>query len=380
MEEGFKKIRLEDDTITESEKKDYRQKESGDDVLMPKIDLNNEDKPKRRKMKFPKIRRPSKKTLKIAGIVAGVLLVFLTIAGLLTFRVYKQARKVESAAKMLLAASEEQDFGKLKTELQNTKEEVIKLKSTYKTITWLRIVPYLGGFIKDGQHGLNAAVYGIEGAEIVIDTIEPYAGIIGFKSEDNSMDNGETAQNMLDFVIKTIPDIIPKSDELIRKVALVQAEIENIDPDRYPEKFGDLMVREKVKDGVELVNLTSTLLENSKPLLEVAPYLLGSEEERTYMLIFQNDKELRPTGGFITAYSIAKVEKGKFEPVRSDDIYNLDNLYTATIPAPEPIIKYLKGPYLISKRLRLRDMNWSPGSSMTISTGAAIFSRRHWRQ
>jgi hypothetical protein len=316
-------------------------------------------------MKLPKIKLPNRKTLKVIGIVAGVLLVFSAIVGLLTFRVYRQARKVESAAKMLLAASDEQDFGKLKTELQNTKKEVVKLKSTYRTITWLRIVPYLGGFVKDGQHGLNAAVYGIEGAEIVIDTIEPYAGIIGFKSE-NATENGETAQNMLDFVIKTIPDIIPKSDELIGKVALVQAEIENINPNRYPEKLGGFMVREKVKEGVELVDLTSELLKNSKPLLEVAPYLLGSEEERTYMLIFQNDKELRATGGFITGYSIAKVSKGKFEPVTSNDIYNLDNLYTPEVLAPEPLRKYIKGPYTISQNYRLRDMNWSPDFSVAM--------------
>ncbi|MEK7112954.1 MAG: DUF4012 domain-containing protein, partial [Patescibacteria group bacterium] len=93
---------------------------------------------------------------------------------------------------------------------------------------------------------------------------------------------------------------------------------------------------------------------------EALPYLLGLEEERRYLVIFQNDKELRPTGGFITAYSIMKVDKAKFEPVSSDDIYNLDNKYKPTLTVPDPIAKYIKGPYLLSKGWRLRDMNWSP--------------------
>ncbi len=88
--------------------------------------------------------------------------------------------------------------------------------------------------------------------------------------------------------------------------------------------------------------------------------MLGAEEERTYLILFQNDKELRPTGGFLTAYSIAKVSKGKFEPVSSSDIYNLDKLYRPSIPAPDPIIDYIQGPYVLSPNLRLRDMNWSP--------------------
>ena len=90
--------------------------------------------------------------------------------------------------------------------------------------------------------------------------------------------------------------------------------------------------------------MVAELVVNGKPLLKIAPYLLGSEESRTYLILFQNDKELRPTGGFLTAYSIAKVEKGKFEPVLSSDIYSLDDAYYPTEKAPEPIVKYLKRP------------------------------------
>lgn len=364
MGEDFKKIDLESDTISKSEKTDTREKRIDDSVLLPKIELNDvEEVPKNRKMKKLKFKLPKGKVIKIVGGVVVVLIVIIAITGLLSYRVYKQARRTQASVENLITASGEKDFGRLKQELENTKVEVKKLQSTYKTISWMKIVPFIGGFVGDGQHGINAAFYGIEGAEIVIETIEPYAEIIGFTSEGNKAENGETAQNMLDFVIKTIPDIIPKSDELIGKVALVKAEIDKIRPDRYPEEFRGMQIREKVKEGIELVDLTAELVENSKPLLEVTPYLLGSEEERTYMLIFQNDKELRPTGGFITGYSIAKVSKGKFEPVTSNDIYNLDNLYTPSVPAPEPLRKYIKGPYLISSNYRLRDMNWSPDFS-----------------
>ena len=91
-------------------------------------------------------------------------------------------------------------------------------------------------------------------------------------------------------------------------------------------------------------------------------------------MIFQNDKELRPTGGFITAYSIAKVINGNFDPTSSSDIYNLDNNYTPTIKAPDPIIDYIKGPYLLSNKLRLRDMNWSPDFSESMK----LFSELRW--
>jgi hypothetical protein len=84
--------------------------------------------------------------------------------------------------------------------------------------------------------------------------------------------------------------------------------------------------------------------------------------------MFQNDKELRPTGGFMTGYAIMKVDKAKFEPTGSDDIYNLDAKYKPSILAPEPIIKYIKGPYVLNKNLRLRDMNWSPDFNVSMDT------------
>jgi hypothetical protein len=91
------------------------------------------------------------------------------------------------------------------------------------------------------------------------------------------------------------------------------------------------------------------------------------------LILFQNDKELRPTGGFLTAYSIAKVDKGRFIPVVSGDTYNLDDRYTPTIPAPDPFKKYLKGIYVLSNKYRLRDMNWSPdfAQSMQLFTTEA---------
>ncbi|OGM05802.1 hypothetical protein A2125_01410 [Candidatus Woesebacteria bacterium GWB1_43_5] len=87
---------------------------------------------------------------------------------------------------------------------------------------------------------------------------------------------------------------------------------------------------------------------------------MGGSEKRQYLVLFQNDKELRPTGGFLTAYSIAEVEKGKFQPVSSSDMYSLDAKYRPSIPASKPLVDYIKGPYALSKNYRLRDMNWSP--------------------
>jgi len=80
--------------------------------------------------------------------------------------------------------------------------------------------------------------------------------------------------------------------------------------------------------------------------------------------MFQNDAELRPTGGFLTAYATMKITKGKIESGISQDIYTLDAGFKRKVPAPDPIKKYLPLVYTWN----LRDMNLSPDFKVSMDT------------
>ena len=336
------------------------QENKTEDAFMPKLGLEGK-KEKKQKRSIKEIFKGRKaKALLMGGIFLLVLFLATLIPSLI---VYKKAKAVYASAKNVMTASQNQDLPAIKSELQETEKLLVSLQKNYKLLSWTKIIPFFGGYTKDLDHALEAAKLGLESVDILIAAIEPYADIIGFtgsEAAEEASDGQETAQDRIEFVIKTIPDIIPKADELAIKANAAKAEIEKINPARYPVKFGKLAVRENVSKAISLISQGASYIEKGKPLLEAAPYLLGAEEERTYLILFQNDKELRPTGGFLTAYSIAKVSKGKFEPVLSNDIYNLDSSYKPTITAPDPIIDYLQGPYALSPKLRLRDMNWSP--------------------
>lgn len=85
------------------------------------------------------------------------------------------------------------------------------------------------------------------------------------------------------------------------------------------------------------------------------PFLLGQPKPKRYLILFQNDKELRPTGGFITAYALFKVDKGKLLVETSDDIYKLDDKYNPDKSPPKQFITHLK-----VYKLHLRDANFDP--------------------
>lgn len=330
-------------------------------VLIPK--LANQ---KKTDMKEMKPKRKVGKWLGILGICVLILIIIASVMGFLSFQVYKKGIIFKNALYTLADSGKSKDLQKIKSNISTTKNTLGDLQKSYNNLSFVKPLPFVGAYYKDGEHGLNAAKNGLDAADIVVGVVEPYADIIGLSGGSKSTSGMETAQDRIDFIIKTIPGIIPKIDDLSVKVNAVKEEVDQIDPQRYPEKFKGIVIRQQLIKGIEAVDLASNLIVQGKPIIESTNYLLGIDSPRQYLVLFQNDKELRPTGGFLTAYSVAKVEKGMFQPVYSDDIYHLDSKYTPSIAAPDPFVKYLKGPYVSLRKYRLRDMNWSPDFSVSM--------------
>lgn len=297
-------------------------------------------------------------------ILAAFLIFFLILPAL---RLYQSTQKLESAARELVAAVQAQNLAKSKEALGKTKSGILEFDRNLSGLSWTRFIPFLGGYWLDAEHGSKAGILGIEALEVLIPTLEPYADILGFDGGiSQAADGAKTAEERIEFIVETIDDIAPKLGEVGEKLEKAASLVNQINPSRYPQDFGGRPLRATIARGINLVNEIATLVIDGRPLLEQAPYLLGIDETRTYLVIFQNDKELRPTGGFLTAYSLMRVKDGKIQPVSSNDIYNLDARYTGRVTPPSPIARYIKGPYLVSRRWFLRDMNWSPDFAVSM--------------
>lgn len=103
--------------------------------------------------------------------------------------------------------------------------------------------------------------------------------------------------------------------------------------------------------------IRENLPEDKKVLFDLLPDLLGLEIPKTYLVLFQNNTELRPTGGFIGSFAVIRVHKGSFELL---SVQGTEQLGWRTLPStaqkpPQPILEYLDVPYWYS-----RDANWSP--------------------
>jgi hypothetical protein len=88
--------------------------------------------------------------------------------------------------------------------------------------------------------------------------------------------------------------------------------------------------------------------------------LLGWNSPKTYLVVFQNNMELRPTGGFIGSFGIIRMEKGKLIDFSISDIYQADGQLKGYVAPPDPLKKYLD-----VSQWYMRDANWDPDFTIT---------------
>jgi len=318
--------------------------------------------------------RRAKKILKIAGIVLAILVALGSlIAVLLIMPALKMKRQIEAMvpeARQAYEAFQAQDLNTAIAKLTTTKEQYEQLNKSYQRLGWTKIIPWAGNFYKDGEHLFSGGRYLLETADITIEALQPYADILGLDQEEQEEEEGDqekkpmTAEERLMLMLDTLEKIEPSLDEIGAKLEAARQEIDQIDPQRYPRQIRGKKIRDQVVNLIQTIDSTASLVMEAKPIVGYIRPLLGVPDQKKYLLLFQNDGELRPTGGFLTAYAILSVHNGNFKPLGSYDIYGIDGRFGNRLKAPDPIKKYHKGVYY----WHLRDMNLSPDFRLSMET------------
>lgn len=295
-----------------------------------------------------------------------IILIALLVSGLLGARAAFAAKRAVDSSKKAVGAFQLQDLAATKAYLKDAKRDFETTKKALVVFTPLRIIPLFGWYIADAQRGVNTAIEGLEAASIFAEAVTPYADVLGLAGEGTFL--GGTAAERLAKAVETLAIVTPQIDSVGKNLENARSEVDKIASWRYPNILPG-NPGHKIDLAKNTIDQLESFVVDTKPLLEVLPDIMGQKEEKKYLVLFQNDKELRPTGGFITAYAIMRVSNGLIETEGSSDIYQLDNTLTKRVPAPEPILKYL--PNVPS--LNLRDSNLSPDFKQSMLTFESLY-------
>ncbi len=117
-------------------------------------------------------------------------------------------------------------------------------------------------------------------------------------------------------------------------------------PDEYEEQF--VVMREKSK---ELKNGIISFIEVTETLKE----FLGATEDKRYLLVFQNNTEMRASGGFIGSFALIDFSQGEIKNLEAPGggSYDTAGGLTELVTAPEPL-------HLVDPLWHFWDANWWP--------------------
>jgi hypothetical protein len=163
-----------------------------------------------------------------------------------------------------------------------------------------------------------------------------------------------TAMGALPELTALLPALAPTLDTLALR-------LESVPTAGFPPSLAAL---------VEQAPASLALAQQGAPLAPLLPELLGLNGKRTYLLLVQNNEELRATGGFIAALGLVVMENRELAGLDFGDSYEVYNPNHQYPPAPKPMQKYMNIFSLV-----MRDANWSPDLPTTAKIARAIYKQ-----
>lgn len=199
---------------------------------------------------------------------------------------------------------------------------------------------------------LESGKHFAEAGKFFLDGIEEFNKIPLYFVSKNDLENDLTSITPPSLT-DTLKDGLEQIDLAINEISQAAEKIGKIDENRLPSEVGVRIAfaKEKIQEVSETLEATQ---EHFPAILK----LLGDRYPHRYLILFQNNNEIRPTGGFIGSYAIMDINDGYIESIETHDVYDIDGAYGGIIEPPDEFKAF-------TSNWRFRDSNYSPDFSVS---------------
>src|SRR5258706_3780895 len=225
--DGFEKIEF-----TEKKRKSTPDKSARKVSLIGKSNLADQ---KESNFTMAKQRSSKKTKFKFSrkGIIALVIvLVIFVLTGIPAFATYKAGIKTYRDAKLVASSLKTQDIALASEQIVKTKKDLQETQRNFHYLIPLKFIPLVNFYYNDADHLMQAGSHSLDTAAIAIDALKPYADILGLKGAGSF--TGGSAEDRIRTAVMAARKITPQIDEIGESLALVNKEMDKVDPNHYP--------------------------------------------------------------------------------------------------------------------------------------------------
>lgn len=289
-------------------------------------------------------------------LLLAVGLIFLGIIFALSYQDLKQTIRTGWEGKnylnAALGAAKNQEWSRA---LEDAQEAQKNFSSALNNLEQIRRQPVVGK-ITIFQTAVNDLEYLLKTAEILSRSAARSALLAGklqeIRSGAVSPNFSKWSENDKAKLLKLLYESEPELNGLRANLDLAILNLDKI------HRLGILWpIYGRISDIRQELIESSAIMSRSVPLIKLLPLLAGYPETSDFLIVLQNNDELRPTGGFIGVYGLLSCSQGEIKTLSTSDSYHLDMpaLDKWRLEPPAPLKKYLK-----VENWYLRDANWSP--------------------
>ena len=274
-------------------------------------------------------------------LLGGLLLILLALL-LKGWRLYRLADSLQghqtTAEAMLASGPQNVDPAAAEALLLGIRADVVALENEVgpflplaSRLGWL---PRVGGLLAASPHLMAMADDGSAAALFAFQALKPALAMVQSGASDLPLLVGVVADGQADLVQAQLA-----VDRLVTARAAIT------DSEALPWRVQQLLLE---------LDQNLPLAQDGLQAIQLLPELLGYNGRRTFLILAQNEDELRPSGGFISGAGLLTVEGGDILAVEFQDANVVDDFANKTYgPAPEPLLNFMGLYYLL-----FRDANW----------------------
>lgn len=310
-------------------------------------------------MKHPA--HPLKIALWVALIlVFGSLVTAIPVAAA-AYRMASEAQAGRQALTAAAAAAARSDIKAANLDLGFAQQHLAAADRFGKVLAPMEVLPYVGVDVKSARSLIasslkTAVALGRVGAlgQSVFDIL---ARAQGFSANEPTVSSGVIAFFKLspDDRAAALAALSKAPDDLSASVFEIDQALAGFNSLPDASDLGSVIA--SLRPAIVELEAVREKLAVAAELAKLLPALSGYPMPKNYLLLLQNNTELRPTGGFIGTLATVTVASAMAQNLKVSDVYALDGVGAASlkIVPPAALAKYLS-----AQKWYLRDANWSP--------------------
>ncbi len=311
-----------------------------------------------------------KKSLKMLGLL---ILVFFVMIGILVgvnypnaVSAYEKTLSGKDAFERAKTELQAQDFDAAEMSLRQASEDFSEARDRIGKLWMLHTVPVVGRQYAAAKHLLDAGRDAGHGAADLTHIAVAIGDRIG-GGKDFAF--GNLSEETKAAILEEIYNSPPVLESAIQDFSSAVSDMEHVPAEGL---FGPL--QEATASFKSVIPPALASLQQFSPLARTIPEMVGHPNQKNYLLLFLNNTELRPGGGFIGTYAELMLKSGNLESLKTEDTYNLDKqvIDELQIEPPWPMKRFLG-----STQWFLRDSNWSPDFRESSLAAIDFYQKEH---